>query len=199
MEKHPMAKRTFASAAFLVFLLATHAQTARAGDGCDGLKERVRTNVYGSATEFATDDLGRGIDATGRTGAVGSTLSGRQTCVDTAEATTGAFSEALAALNMPVTWNSSPMSAGDYCLSHDLRQCYPSQHPLHPSLPPNHVAFIYDAWAGVRNGVTSQMPFGTATGVSQFTVESLDAALSSSLKAYVDGPLYSSYLAISRR
>jgi hypothetical protein len=43
------------------------------------------------------------------------------------------------------------------------------------------------------------MPFGTATGVSQFTVESLDAALSSSLKAYVDGPLYSSYLAISRR
>jgi len=194
-----MAKRIFASAAFVAFLLATYAPAARADDGCDVLKEKVRTNVYASATEFATDNLARGIDATGRTGAVGSTLSGGQSCINTAQATTRAFSEALAALNMPVTWNISPTNPGDYCLSHDLRQCYPSQHPFSPSLPPNHAAFIYDAWTGVRKGVTSQMPFGTATGVSQFTPESLDAALASSLKAYVDGPLYSSYLAISRR
>jgi hypothetical protein len=85
------------------------------------------------------------------------------------------------------------MDPGDYCLSHDLSQCYPSQHPFSPSLPPIHVAFIYDAWTAVRKAVTSQMPFGTAIGVSQFIPESLDAVLSSSLEAYVDEPLYSTY------
>jgi hypothetical protein len=85
------------------------------------------------------------------------------------------------------------MNPGDYCISRDLRECYPSQHPLNPSLPPSHVAFLDDAWAGVRKGIALQMPFGTATGVSQFTLESLDATLSSSLKSSVGGPLYSSY------
>jgi hypothetical protein len=187
-----MGRRTFASAS-LALLLATSAQTTRADDGCDVLKEKVRTNVYASATEFAADNLARGIASAGQTGAVGSTLSGSQTCISTAQATIRGFSEALAALNMPLIWTSGPMNSGHYCLGHDLRQCYPSQHPLVPSLPPSHVAFIYDAWTGVRKGITSQMPFGTATGVSQFTLESLDAALSSSLKAYVDRPLYSSY------
>jgi hypothetical protein len=177
----------------MALLLATHAPTTRADDGCDVLKEKVRTTVYASATEFAAANLARGIPSTGRTGAVGSTLSGSQTCISTAQATTRGFSEALAALNMPLIWTSGPMNPGDYCLSHDLRQCYPSQHPLNPSLPPSHVAFLYDAWTGVRKGITSQMPFGTTTGVSQFTLESLDAALSSSLKTYVGGPLYSSY------
>jgi hypothetical protein len=193
MEEHPMAKRTFASAAFVTFLVATSSQTARADDGCDVLKEKVSANVYASATEFSRDNLNRVVDTSGKTGAVGSTLSGGQTCVNTAHATSRGFSEVLADLGMPVMWTGSPMNPGDYCLSHDLSQCYPSQHPLNPSLPPNHVAFIYDAWTGVRKAVTLHMPFGTATGVSQFTPESLDAVLSSSLKAYVDGPLYSSY------
>jgi hypothetical protein len=86
-------------------------------------------------------------------------------------------------------WTGSPMNPGDYCLSHDLSQCYPSQHPFNPSLPPIHVAFIYHAWTAVRKAVTSQMPFGTATGVSQFTPESLDAVLSSSLKTYLAHPV----------
>lgn len=191
--KHRMAKRTFAVAASLALLLATNAQTTRAEDGCDVLKEKVRTNVYASATEFAADKLARGIGSTGQTGAVGSTLSGSQTCISTAQATTRGFSEALAALNMPLIWTSGPMNPGDYCISRDLRECYPSQHPLNPSLPPSHVAFLDDAWAGVRKGIALQMPFGTATGVSQFTLESLDATLSSSLKSSVGGPLYSSY------
>jgi hypothetical protein len=188
-----MAKRTFASAASLALLLAAHAQTTRADDGCDVLKEKVRTNVYASATEFAADTLAQGIVSTGQAGAVGSTLSGSQTCISTAQATTRGFSEALAALNMPLIWTSGPMNPADYCLSHDLRQCHPSQHPLNPSLPPSHVAFVYDAWTGVHKGIASQMPFGSAIGVSQFTLESLDAALSSSLKTYVGGPPYSSY------
>jgi len=194
-----MAKRTFASAAVLFILLTAQSLTVRADDGCDVLKEKVRTNVYASATEVSTDNPARGIDPTRRAGAVGSTLSGTQNCINTAEATTGAFSEALADLGMPVSWTGSPMNPGDYCLSHDLRQCFPSQHPFSPSLPPDHVAFIYDAWTGVRKGVTSQMPLGTAAGVSQFTPESLDATLAASLKAYVDGPLYSSYLATTPR
>jgi hypothetical protein len=184
-----MAKRTFASAAFLAFLLATSSQTVHADDGCDVLKEKVRTNVYASATEFARDNLVRRIDTSGQTGAVGSTLSGSQTCVNTAHATSRAFGEALATLGVAVMWTGSPMNPGDYCLSHDLSQCYPSQHPFNPSLPPIHVAFIYHAWTAVRKAVTSQMPFGTATGVSQFTPESLDAVLSSSLKTYLAHPV----------
>ena len=179
-----MAKRKFASAASLAVLLAAHAHTASADDGCDVLKEKVRANVYASATEFAADKLARGIGSTGQTGAVGSTLSGSQTCIHTAQATTRGFSEALASLNMPLIWTGGPMNPGDYCLSRDLRECYPSQHPLNSPLPPSHAAFLDDAWAGVRKGIALQMPFGTATGVSQFTLESLDATLSSSLKAY---------------
>lgn len=178
-----MAKRIFAAAA-LTATLAAHAQPAGAEDGCELLKDLVRTRVHASAMEFS---------AYRSAGDVGSISSGRQTCADTARATTTAFSEALAALNMPVTWSSGPMDRGDYCLSHDLRQCYPSQYPLQPSLPPNYVAFVYDSWSGVRKAVAAQMPFGTAAGLSEFTSGSLDTALSSSLTTSVDGPLYSSY------
>jgi hypothetical protein len=184
MEEQPMAKRIFAAAAILtVILLMAHVQTASA-DGCELLKNLVRTSVHASAVE---------VPAHRSSGAVGSISSGRQTCAETAKATTVAFTEALSALNMPVMWSSTLMDRGDYCLSHDLRQCYPSQYPLQPSLPPNYVAFVYDAWSGVRKAVASQMPFGTAAGLSEFTSGSLDAALSSSLRTTLDGPLYSGY------
>jgi hypothetical protein len=189
-----MAKRTFATTALFTFVLLTApAQSAHADDGCELLKELVRSSVHASATEFAADQRAGQVRALGRAGAVGSTLTGTQTCINTAAAATKAFSEALAALNMPVTWNRGPMDPGDYCLSGDLRQCYPSQYPLSASLQPHQAAFVYDAWKGVRTAVAAQMPFGTASGVSQFTPGSLQAVLSSSLNSSVDGPLYSHY------
>jgi hypothetical protein len=188
MEEHPMAKRIFAAAlpTITIVLLSSHAPATSADDGCAVLQKLVKTNVYASAMDF-------GRNATGRSGAVGSTEGGSRTCGNGAQATSRGFSEALADLGMPVTWTGAPTNPGDYCHSHDLGQCYPSQHPFSASLPPGHVAFVYDAWTGIRKGVASQMPFGIAAGIAQFTPESLDAALASGLNVYVDGPLYSSY------
>ncbi|MGH7130202.1 MAG: hypothetical protein ACREIV_16655, partial [Planctomycetaceae bacterium] len=122
----------------------------------------------------------------------GPSLARRQWCRNTIEVTTRAFTQALAALNMPVRWN-EPRDPGDYCLSGDLSQCYPGPYPGRPTLPPNRLAFVYDAWQGVRNAVASQMPIGTTGNVAAFTTASLSAALSSHLDAAVDGPLYLNY------
>ena len=193
-----MAKGTLASAALLSVALASTV-SAHADDGCAVLKELVRTSVYASATEFAVDRRVAREHTVGRSGAVGSTVTGRQACGSTIEVTTKAFSESLASLNMPVGWNRQPpMDRGDYCLSHDLRQCYPSQSPLFPSLSPSELAFVHDAWKGVRNAVASQMPYGAASDLSQFTSGSLDSALAKNLRLSVDGPLYSSYQGFRR-
>ena len=190
-----MAKGTFAIAVVLATAFgAANASTANAADGCDILEELVRKSVHASATEYRTDGPAPRTLSFGRGGSVGSTVSGNQACPNTAEVTTRAFSQALGALNMPIAWNRrGPMDPGDYCLSGDLIQCYPSQYPLHPSLPPHRLAFVFDAWKGVRTAVAAQMPFGSATGFAQFTSDSLEIALSSNLRSSVDGPLYSSY------
>ena len=187
-----MAKGILATSTLLTFALSLPVP-GHADGGCEVLKELVRNSVYVSATEFSFERPAlRGLYP-GRGGAVGSTTSGRQACGSTIEVTTKAFSETLASLNMPVGWGSEPpMDRGDYCLSHDLRQCYPSQSRLW-SLSPNQHAFVHDAWKGVREAVTSQMPYGPASDLSQFTSESLDSALTSYLRTSVDGPLYSSY------
>jgi hypothetical protein len=188
-----MAKGILATAA-LLSVAAVSTVPAHADSGCEVLKELVKTSVYASATEFAGDRPMLRVHTSGRSGAVGSILSGRQACGSTIEATTEAFSESLASLGMPVAWNHQPpMDRGDYCLSHDIRQCYPSQSPLFPSLSPNQLAFVHDAWKGVRDAVASQMPYGPASNLSQFTGGSLDSALGQNLRSSVDGPLYSSY------
>ncbi|MEX2123196.1 MAG: hypothetical protein WD795_04850 [Woeseia sp.] len=186
-----MAKRTFASAGFLaVVLAAAHGQPASGDDGCAVLKELVESSVHAAATEFRADRHMIRARLSERAGSVGSTISGRQICDNTVEVTTRAFSRALGALNMPVSWSGGPMDPGDYCWSGDLSQCYPSRDPFQSALPPRRVAFVHDAWKGVRNAVASQMPFGTTSGLSRFTSASLDSALSSNLDAFVDGPLY---------
>jgi hypothetical protein len=192
-EEPPMAKGILATAALLA-VTAAATVPAQPDDGCEILKELVKASVHTSATEFAVDGPAVRVHTVGRGGAVGSTIIGRQACGGTIEVTTKAFSESLAALSMPVGWNGQhPMDRGDYCLSHDLRQCYPSQSPLFPSLSPNQLAFVHGAWKGVRDAVASQMPYGPASNLSQFTSGSLESALGKNLYLSVDGPLYSSY------
>ena len=188
-----MAKGILATAALLAVATAPTVR-AQPDDGCEVLEELVKAGVHTSATEFAVDVPAVRVHTVGRGGAVGSTLIGRQACGSTIEVTTKAFSESLASLRMPVGWNGQhPMGRGDYCLSHDLRQCYPSQSPLFPSLSPNQLAFVHDAWKGVRDTVASQMPYGPASNLSHFTSGSLESALEKNLRLSVDGPLYSSY------
>ena len=194
MEECPVAKGTFKSAAgFLLLLTTVYGNAAQAGDGCAVLRELVMNSVHASAIEYGVNRRVAVAPSYRRDGAVGSTGAGRLACAKTVEEASRAFTEALGALNMPVAWNKGRRSPGDYCLSGDLSQCYPSQDPLSPMLLPNQAAFVYDAWKGVRGAVASHMPFGTANGLSRFTSGSLDAALSLNLNATVDGSLYSSY------
>ena len=188
-----MAKGTLATAVLLSVAVASTI-SAHAEEGCEALEELVKASVHASATEFSFDRPNARVHAFGRSGAVGSIISGRQACGSTIEVTTKAFSESLASLNMPVGWNREPpMDSGDNCLSHDLRQCYPSQSPLFSLLNPNQLAFVHDAWKGVRDAVESQMPYGSASNLSQFTAGSLGSALAKKLGMSLDGPLYSSY------
>jgi hypothetical protein len=185
----PMAKGTFATAILLALASgATFAQPSRSDDGCGVLQRLVQNGVHAAATQFAVHRVGL---VNGRNG-INPSRARRQLCRSTVEATTRAFGEALAALNMSVRWN-GPMDPGDYCLSGDLSQCYPGPRAGEPMPPSNQLAFVYDAWKGVRNAVASQMPLGTASGVSAFTPASLDSALSSNLGETVDGPLHSGY------
>jgi hypothetical protein len=183
-----MAKRTFATALLLLASATSSGQPSRPDDGCAVLRQQVQNGVYAAAMQFEVDRAGL---SNGRN-SLSPSLARKQLCRNTVEATTRAFGEALAALNMRVTWN-EPMNPGDYCLSGDLSQCYPGPRPGEPMLPPNRLAFVYDAWQGVRQAVASQMPLGTTSNIAAFTPASLDAALSANLNATVEGPLYSGY------
>ncbi|MGH8166220.1 MAG: hypothetical protein ACREQ1_03220 [Woeseiaceae bacterium] len=186
-----MANGTLGTATFLAAVFVTVlGQTARADDGCEVLRELVKASLH-TATDSRAEHRTTFARWPERSGAVGSTMSGRQLCASTAQVTSRAFGQALAALNISVTWNRTPMDPGDYCQSHDLRQCHPSAYPLAPSPSPNQLEFVEYAWEGVRNAVASQMPYGTASGLAEFTSESLASAFSSNLDRTAEGPLNS--------
>ena len=176
-------------AAGVVLLLggsATFAQPARAADGCSLLDTLVQESVYRAATEYRPmlrqDKAERPLRS--RVPVY------RQACLRTGEVTTGAFTRAMARLGITIGWY--PPHPGDFCWSGDLSQCYPDRSPDGPGLPPNQLAFVYDAWKGVRHAVTSHMQQGSS-GVATFTAESLEKSLRSNLQSTVEGPLYLGY------
>lgn len=178
------------TAAGLVLLLAwsvTFAQPERARDGCPLLETLVQDSVQRAATGYRPA-LRRDKAASFFRG--GAPVY-QQACLRTVEVTTGAFTRALAGLGIEIGWY--PPHPGDFCWSGDLSQCYPDRAPGGPGIPPNQLAFVYDAWKGVRHAVISHMQQGSAAGVSTFTAESLAASLRSHLQATVEGPLYLGY------
>lgn len=179
-----MAKGNIATG-FVLLLAAsvTLAQPARAEDGCALLERLVQESVYRAATEYKPA-LPQS-KASLRAGA----LAYRQACLRTVEVTTGAFTRAMAGLDIAIGWY--PPGPGDYCLSHDLARCYPER--ADSGLPPEQLAFVYDAWKGVRNAVIAHMRQGSSSGVATFTAESLEASLWSNLQLTVEGPLYLAY------
>lgn len=190
-----MAKAGFATAALLFVGLASTIARADGDNGCEVLEELVKASVYASTAKFAAERPMARASVFGRDGgAVGSILSGRQVCGSTIEVTTRAFSESLASLGMPIGWNRQlPTGRGHSCSGHDLRQCYPLQSPFFSALSPIQLAFVHDAWKGVREAVASQMPYGPASDLSRFTSGSLESALAGNLRTSVGGRLYSSY------
>lgn len=181
---------------FLAFAPSAQAQDVGSEDGCTVLAELVEAGVRAAATQHDVNPAvlesavrGARVD---RGGAVASTAVGWQVCGATVETVTRAFSRGMAALDLPVSW-SLPPHPGDYCWSGDLGQCYPSEDPAVPALPPGRLAFVHDTWNGVRRAVASRMPRGMRGRVSSFTAPSLAVALSSNLDRSVDGPLYEAY------
>lgn len=161
------------------------AQPLRSNEACAVLDKLVKKHVWLAATQISMERASvsrRPSDIRPAT---------RHACRRTVEVATRAFGEALAALSMPIGWE--PPNPGDYCLSHYLSQCYPGPVPGEPALPPGSLAFVYDAWQGVRDAIQAQMPRGGAHGVAVFSPGSLDAALASRLSESVEGPLYSRY------
>ena len=162
------------------------AQPARAGDGCALLETLVQESVYRAATGYSPESRQDETELSLRSGAPVY----QQACPRTVEFTTGAFTRAMAGLGITIGFY--PPHPGDYCWSGDLRQCYPDRAPDGPGLPPNQLAFVYDAWKGVRHAVISHMQQGSS-GVATFTARSLETSLRSSLQSSVEGPLHLGY------
>jgi hypothetical protein len=174
--------------ALLLAASAALAQPARSDDGCTTLAALVHESVYRAATEYKPElPQSRTMSAK-----QARTPTYRRACFRTVEAATGAFTRALADLGIRIGWY--PPHPGDYCWSSDLAECYPGPQPGEPALPPNQLAFVYDAWKGAQNAIVSHMRQGSASGATTFTADSLEAALCSNLQLTVSGPLYLSYM-----
>lgn len=163
---------------------ATPAQPMLSNEDCDVLEKLVKRHVWLAATEIRIRPAKRSL----RLADTG--LARRHICRRTPEVTTRAFGEALAALNMSIF--REPPNTGDYCSSGDLDQCYPGRMPDQPHLPGTRLAFVYDAWQGVRDAVQAHVKAGSG-GVALFSGASLDAALNRSLAESVEGPLHARY------
>lgn len=167
----------------VIILLAANAAAATAAAdevGCAALAERVKAGVAAVARE-----RGLHLPDTVAGSAIGASpaIGGPYTCSATAAVTSRAFGDALRGLNLRLAWTDDWIRPGDYCQSHYLDQCYPRHDRFSPLPPPNDFAFAARAWRSVTRALASQMPYGTGGDLSSFTDSSLDAALSSELRA----------------
>jgi hypothetical protein len=166
------------AALLLLAASAAGAQPWLSKEDCDVLAKSVTRHVWLAATEPR-------LAASARAGTADLGGTERRICRFPAEVTTRAFGEALAAFNLAIGWE--PPDPGDYCLSGDLEQCYPNVAP-EPRVSAGQLAFVYEAWQGVRAAVRSFTPAGS--GAAVFTADALDAALRTELGASVATPLY---------
>lgn len=183
-----MAKGNIAQTALLLCALTYAGTSARADDaGCAALADWVKTGVTA-----AVRDRGPGMHESGAPGSAGRLLpapAGRYTCSATTKVASRAFGEALRGLSVRLAWSGDWIRPGDYCLSHRLDQCYPSHDPSSPLPPPSEFAFVHRAWRSVTRALASQMPYGTQGDLSSFSDASLDAALSTELRAAFGRPV----------
>lgn len=98
-------------------------------------------------------------------------------CNQTARRITTAYSSALRQMNIYVSWGNPPMDSGDYCLSHDLDQCYPDRNPYMPPLSATDRAFVAESWAAVTRAVSANMQAGAFSDVVRFERKTLQRQL----------------------
>ena len=103
------------------------------------------------------------------------------TCNQTARAVTGAFTSALAGMNIDVSWGYYPGHKSDTCFSADLSQCYPDRYPL-IGVAISDQMVVLDIWRVVRQAVIGSMPLGSASDTSRFSVSDFGTTLSRALR-----------------
>lgn len=173
-----MEKRNSAAAAILLSAsLTCSAQPRVNSDGCAALAEQLRASVSAAVRAYRRQEPARPGTLSQRRELIEFTGGGRHLCGDTAAVASRAFATALHGFDFRISWNRGWIAPGDYCLSHDIRQCRPSVDPFSP-LPPNHdFAFVYKAWQGVTEALAAQMPYGTAGDLVNFSDGSFATAL----------------------
>ncbi|HEX7718675.1 MAG TPA: hypothetical protein VF389_02615 [Woeseiaceae bacterium] len=161
----------------LVTPLTGGAQPQVTGEGCSALAEQVRSSVSQALREYRRQEPARFDNRSQRLDLIEVTGRGQHLCGDTAAVASRAFTQALQGFDFRITWNREWITPGDYCLSHDIRQCYPSGDPFSP-LPRNRdFAFVYKAWQGVTEVLAAQMPYGTAGDLVNYSDGSLAASV----------------------
>lgn len=185
-----MAKGKTAQAAILLCAVMLTGAGAQADEaGCAALAAWVKAGVAAAARERGFGV--HGSDNPGSGSRLAAVPAGRYTCSATAAVSSRAFGEALRGLDVRLAWTDDSrgnwIRPGDYCLSHDLSQCYPSHSRTSPLPPPAEYAFVHRAWQSTTRALASQMPFGTEGDLSSFSAASLESALSAELAA-VFGP-----------
>jgi len=103
-------------------------------------------------------------------------------CMDTAAATTAAFSAAMHEAGVPVTWGLQTSRSGDYCLSHYLEQCYPRQE-LGGTATASQLGFVHDAWRAVQKSVSDVMPYGVTSDIAVFETHALAVSMQRQLRS----------------
>ena len=183
-----MIKRTLMIAAFATAAVFASSDTlalkrdASGADGCARLQGIVAAQITAVARGHAVQR------ATG-TGGIAKPADGPAYCGRTAQATTHAFGQAMYTLGIPVSWDDDSypgIPPGDYCLSHDLSQCYPRTRDLIGGSTAMQLSFVHDAWKAVRNGVAAQMPYGVQSDMSVFEADTLAAVLQDGLRREID-------------
>jgi hypothetical protein len=98
-----------------------------------------------------------------------------QYCMDTAAAATAAFSSAMHAAGVAMSWGSA--GAEEYCDSRSLSHCYPRLLNGDRATA-GQLRFVQDAWSAVVAGITGVMPYGVASDMAVFERNALRWSIS---------------------
>lgn len=116
-------------------------------------------------------------------------------CASTTETVSAGFHAGLRRVAINIGWNAATHPI-DHCLSHDLRQCYPTGHVSDFGSHAN-LRFVLDGWAAIRTGVIGSMPGGPASNHSTFSAHSIAGSLAASLSTHMSGSLAGYHQSIS--
>jgi len=177
-----MARRTFAGALLALACAGTLAAPAQAQDvrdaGCVALGGVVSSSLYAAASGSGGNSMLQYRPAPRADGPSPSQ------CGRTAAVASGAFTKTFGALGIDVHWRgrNEPMDPGDYCLSGDLSQCYPSINDR-VAVGSVNSQFVQKSWQGISAAISQAMPYGTASDLSYFFEVDLASSIALSLRA----------------